>query len=139
MYLGFYEENDSCPKCFKGKLYFPKTDNCSCHLNAPCSACVDKLLVCDTCHEEIEQPEYKDIPIILGEPILLMREYRPRPLDNTKIDYRTKMHTHFSMILEGVYPEGTTKDEVLKKVRGTFGGRFEYFKNGKFKYIAYTD
>lgn len=28
---------------------------------------------------------------------------------------------------------------VAKKVVGTFGGRFERFGGGKFKYIAYTD
>lgn len=67
------------------------------------------------------------------------RSWEPRPLDNTKIDWRSKGHTHFTMIKEGVYPEGTTKEEVEKEVRGTFGGRFEYFDNGKFKYIAQTD
>ena len=49
------------------------------------------------------------------------------------------MHTGFSQICEGVYPKGTTMAEVEKKVRGSFGGRFEHFGNGKFKYIAYTD
>ena len=62
-----------------------------------------------------------------------------RPLDNTKIDYHVKSHTHFSQICEGVFPEGTTREAVLERVRGTFGGRFEYFGNGGFKYIAYTD
>lgn len=40
---------------------------------------------------------------------------------------------------EGVYPEGATQTDVLAKVAGTFGGRFEYFRDGKFKYTAYTD
>lgn len=43
------------------------------------------------------------------------------------------------MIKEGVYPEHLTRQEVEKEVKGTFGGRFEHFGNGKFKYIAYTD
>ena len=43
------------------------------------------------------------------------------------------------MIKEGVYPEGMTKEQVREKVKGSFGGRFESFGNGKFKYIAYTD
>lgn len=30
-------------------------------------------------------------------------------------------------------------EEVSKVVNGTFGGRFEYFSDGKFKFIAYTD
>lgn len=49
------------------------------------------------------------------------------------------MHTASSQICEGVYPEGVSRTEVENVVRGTFGGRFEYFSNGKFKYIAYTD
>ena len=68
-----------------------------------------------------------------------MREYRPRKLDSTKIDYRTKMHTHFTQICEGVYPEGATREDVLEKVRGTFGGRFAQFGKGRFKYVAYTN
>ena len=72
-------------------------------------------------------------------PGLSMRQFKPKPLDNTKIDYRNKMYSSSSMIKEGVYPEGTTKDEVRKVVNGTFGGRFESFGGGKFKFIAYTD
>jgi len=68
-------------------------------------------------------------------------QYRLRnlPLDSTKIDYRLKPHSSASMIVEGVYPKGTTQAQVREKVDGTFGGRFEYFSNGKFKFIAYTD
>lgn len=62
-----------------------------------------------------------------------------RPLDDTTIDYQIKVHTNSSQICEGVYPEGTTQDEVRAKVNGTFGGRFEQFGNGRFKFIAYTD
>ncbi|WP_413194216.1 hypothetical protein [Pararobbsia alpina] len=65
--------------------------------------------------------------------------WKPRPLDPTRIDYRNHPHSSCSMIKEGVYPEGTTIDEVRKVVDGTFGGRFEYFRDGKFKFIAYTD
>ena len=68
-----------------------------------------------------------------------MREYRPKPLDNTKIDYRIKMHTASTMLCEGVYPDGTALTEVENVVRGTFGGRFEHFGGGNFRYIAYTD
>jgi len=66
-------------------------------------------------------------------------KYKPRPLDNTKIDFRSRSHSSCSMIKEGVYPEGTTKEEVMARVKGTFGGSFEYFRDGKFKFIAYTE
>lgn len=57
-----------------------------------------------------------------------MARWEPRPLDATKVDWH-----------KGVYPEGTGIEEVRKLVDGTFGGRFEHFGGGKFKFIAYTD
>lgn len=136
MYLAYYEEGDVCPKCRKGIIDWPPVENCSCHIDPPCSACTSRLLACPKCGWEDERPDYKYVIIAPG---LSMRENAPRPLDNSKIDYRVKMHTHFSMIKEGVYPEGTSREEVESVVRGTFGGRFELFENGKFRYIAYTD
>ena len=136
MYLGYYEKGDVCPECRKGIIDWPPVENCSCHINPPCSACTDRLLACPECGWEDERPDYKYVVITPG---LSMREDAPRPLDNSKIDYRAKMHTHFSMIKEGVYPKGASREEVEAVVRGTFGGRFELFGNGKFKYIAYTD
>lgn len=35
--------------------------------------------------------------------------------------------------------EGYSPRHDDELVKGTFGGRFEYFRDGKFKYIAYTD
>lgn len=141
MYAGYYEEGDKCPECRQGLLYYPPVQNCTCHISPPCSACTNRQLECDKCGYQPEEPEYKDIPVTFdfNGVFLTQREYKPRPLNNSKIDYRVKMHTHFSQICEGVYPEGTTKTEVEQEVRGSFGGRFEYFGNGKFKYIAYTD
>lgn len=135
MYNGYYEEGDRCPEC-TGTLNYPPAENCSCHINPPCSACTDRLLTCDKCGFEEDAPEYKDVAVSPG---LSMREYKPKPLDNTKIDYKIKMHTAATQICEGVYPEGTSIDAVRKVVNGSFGGRFEYFKDGKFKFIAYTD
>ncbi len=137
MYMGFYEEGDHCPepKC-KGTLEFTPVEGCSCHINPPCSKCVDQSLTCAVCGWKPDEPEHRDVVVTHG---LSMREYKPRPFDPKKIDYRIKMHTHFSQICEGVYPEGTTRDEVRKIVNGTFGGRFESFGGGKFRFIAYTD
>ncbi len=137
MYLGFPEEGDKCAEnnC-KGVLLYPKVQGCSCHINPPCSACTNNMLVCPECGWEDESPPSKDAPVLPG---VSMREYRPRKLDNTKIDYRIKLHSSSSQICEGVYPEGITQGQVAEVVRGTFGGRFERFGGGKFKYIAYTD
>jgi len=62
-----------------------------------------------------------------------------RQLDTSKIDWHDKPHSGCSMVKEGVYPEGTTREQVEAKVKGTFGGRFEQFGAGKFRYVAYTD
>lgn len=62
-----------------------------------------------------------------------------RKLDPTKIDFHELPDTNSSMIKRGVYPEGTSREQVEKVVRGTFGGRFQSFEGGAFTYIAYTD
>ena len=136
MYRGFHEEGDSCPECHVGNLVYPPVENCSCHINPPCSACTDRVLVCDKCAFEPDEPQYVNVPVAPG---LMGREYRPQPLDNRKIDYRIKTHTYSTMICEGVYPPEATMEDVRKVVNGTFGGRFERFGDGKFKFIAYTD
>lgn len=136
MYLGFNEEGDTCPECKKGKLIWPPTKNCSCHISPPCSSCTNMMLICDECGHTDTSPDFIDVPVATG---LSIREFAPKPLDNTKIDYRSKMHSSCSMIREGVYPVGTTRQQVFEVVKGTFGGRFKYFANGKFKFIVYTD
>lgn len=136
MYAGFYEEGDRCPSSCGGRLSFQTPENCSCHISPPCHSCTSVVLECKECGWTDEPPEEKYIRVAPG---LSMRETRPKPLDKTKISYRSKMHSSSSMIKEGVYPEGTTLAEVKKIVDGTFGGKFEHFGNGKFKFIAYTD
>ena len=49
MYYGFYEERDKCPKCYEGTLEYVREGECSCHISAPCSACVNMILVCNKC------------------------------------------------------------------------------------------
>ena len=33
----------------KGTMIYPPIENCSCHINPPCSQCTDIVLTCDTC------------------------------------------------------------------------------------------
>lgn len=137
MYMGFYEDGDKCPeKDCKGHFEYIRAEPCSCHHSPPCGACVDAPLTCNACGHLPDEPEYKDVPVVPG---LSMREYKPRPLDASKIDYRVKMHSNSSQLCEGVYPDGTTQEEVRAIVKGTFGGRFEKFGGGRFSYVAYTD
>lgn len=42
------------PTPCEGTMCYEPVENCSCHLSAPCSSCVDNPLVCDYCGEGIE-------------------------------------------------------------------------------------
>lgn len=68
-------------------------------------------------------------------------ERKPRVLNRSQIDYRIETHSNSSQKCIGVFPIGTSREEVRKRVDGTFGGRFEKFddKTGDFIFIAYTD
>lgn len=124
-----------------GIIVTPPPENCSCHINPPCGSCTEPRSYCPVCdwHEKDDVTAYMNGYVLKQDKEQLITSYRLRDLDNSKIDYHSKSHTNSSMIKEGVYPEGTSRKEVEDEVAGTFGGRFEYFGNGKFKYIAYTD
>jgi hypothetical protein len=132
--------------CFRngccGTIEVHPVEGCSCHISAPCSACTSPRNFCRVCswQERDEDDTINDHSVKYSDRTQgIIQSWKPRPLDPRKIDYRTLSHTNSSQICEGVYPEGTTREEVLARVIGTFGGRFEYFKDGKFRYIAYTD
>lgn len=134
-------EGDPCLRngC-DGVIELLPVEGCSCHIMPPCHACTAVREWCPKCGWEAYE-EYattiNDFTVKYSNDKIV--SYQPRPLDNSKIDYRVSSHTNASQVCEGVYPNGTTMDEVANIVRGTFGGRFEYFGNGTFKYIAYTD
>lgn len=52
---GPFDEGDMCPdsQC-DGRLSTKPTENCSCHISPPCSACLDAPLICDACAMEID-------------------------------------------------------------------------------------
>lgn len=115
---------------------------CSCHIAPPCGSCTESRGYCPKCgwdEKEDFTQEINDYSCRVDSKTKNFNSWEPRELDKTKIDWYSKSHTNSSMIKEGVYPEGTTREQVLEKVKGTFGGRFERFGNGNFKYVAYTD
>jgi len=136
-----YCKGETCTrKGCKGIVKEHRVENCSCHINPPCGSCTAPRGYCEACGwEESEDEIVNDYVVSVNKSTGVYRSWEPRPLDTTKIDWHSKSHTYSSMIKEGVYPEGTTREQVEQKVRGTFGGRFEQFGNGRFKYIAYTD
>lgn len=136
-----YTKGDICLRSgCKGVVKEHSVDGCSCHISAPCRACTSPRCYCEECGwEESEDEVINDYVVSVNKATGTYRSFELRPLDPTKLDYHRKPHTNSTMIKEGVYPEGMTRQEVERKVVGTFGGRFAYFGNGKFKYIAYTD
>lgn len=123
----------------QGVVAVAPVENCSCHIRPPCGPCTEPREFCPVCEwRAVDDEDYRYVPTeYVG---LMVRERaKPQPLDPRKIDYRIKSHSNASQICEGVYPEGTTIAEVEARVRGTFGGRFEHFGEGTFRYVAYTD
>lgn len=58
---GYLEEGDFCPECRGTQLYlleYIRVNSCSCHINPPCSSCVDAPLLCPECHFNAD--EYND-------------------------------------------------------------------------------
>lgn len=134
-------EGETCNRngC-KGFIEEHATEDCSCHISPPCSSCTSDRSYCDTCDwVGAEDRIMNDFVVSVDRKTGVYTSWEPRPLDAAKIDWHSKFHSNSSMIKEGVFPPGATAAEVEKEVRGTFGGRFEYFRDGAFKYIAYTD
>lgn len=135
-----YAEGDTCGRdgC-AGVIALHRSENCTCHINPPCGSCMSLRGFCPVCDWQ-----EKDDPLVIMEVTTIhvfsgFRERTKRILDPTKIDWRVESHSNSSQLCIGVYPEGTTSKEVEAKVKGTFGGRFNHFANGRFEYVAYTD
>jgi hypothetical protein len=50
------EEGGVCPCCPTGRLAYTKSENCSCHINPPCWACLRVVLFCDGDWHDEEAP-----------------------------------------------------------------------------------
>lgn len=128
---------------------------CSCHINPPCDYCASATGYCPVCgwddvEEQRAAPVYelsdKDKATYKAE-----RDSRYEFIENFNRIWRgekeadqliliPESHTHFSMKVRGVHPAGYVfTDDDLRKIRGTFGGRYEYKDDRRFIYIAYTD
>ena len=147
------EEGQTCGRngC-NGVIAEHPVENCSCHISAPCGACTTPREYCPICAWSADEearsfyfsgvrctavsPADAKLGMYGGEPL---KKWAPRPLDATKIDYHITSHSNSSQLCRGVYPEGTSRADVEDRVKGTFGGRFNYFGQGRFEYVAYTD
>ena len=133
-----YEEGDICGRegCV-GKIAIRPPENCRCHISPPCSECTSNRNYCPDCGWEGSDDDDDSQQLKYGnsEPVV----FEKRTPDPDKINYECFSHTHFSMIKTGTYPATASRKDVYDVVKGTFGGRFDYFGDGKFKFIAYTD
>lgn len=135
---------------------------CSCHINPPCGYCTESREYCPVCGWDAKQEQdesQRSYTTYKGFGSKEMHDsyyaqkakqdefnkhfqdmYSGKEPVNKVITIR-ELHTHFSMIIKGVFPKGTTREELHEKhgVRGTFGGRWESFTDHSFKFIAYTD
>jgi hypothetical protein len=129
-----------CSECSSENIETKPPENCSCHINPPCSSCTDAPLVCCDCgHEEKPELYTPKMPDNYVPPVYKSNAQRLSEMDGSKLDWIYIPHTHFTMIKKGRYPVEMTRPEVEKEVTGTFGGRFNLFQDGHFEYVAYTD
>ena len=135
-----YEEGSTCNRegC-AGTIKTRDSENCSCHIAAPCGRCTAPRNYCSDCDWQ-----EKDDPLVVMEITTIYMpfgwaERKKRVLDPSKIDYRIEGHSNSSQLCIGIYPASATMKDVEQVVKGTFGGRFESFGGGRFRYVAYTD
>lgn len=134
-----YQEGELCRRnnC-QGLIKESEVEGFSCHINPPCGACTEDRSYCPVCDWRGKDDEIiNNYRVSAYKPTGVFME--KRKLDPTKLDWHSMSHSSCSMIKEGVYPPEMSRVDVEAAVVGTFGGRFEYFGGGKFKYVAYTD
>lgn len=138
-----YSEGDKCKSCEKGFLIYPKVENCSCHINPPCSSCVDNKLTCDNCGWE--EPEIKNEETYqhVGGGIIASFFTRPsHDFGNGKriFDYDYDSSSGSTMVFKGRYKGDVTEKDILDYFGdGTFGHLGPYLNNGIFTYTKITD
>lgn len=139
------------------------TDSCcSCHNNAPCSHCTTAREYCPECNWDAEEEQRESyVPYVptteeearwaadrkkQDEYAESWRRKWIGEEEVLKIETRHESHTHFSQIINGVYPKSMPDmgaaewiyENHYNKYFG--GGRWnKYPSNGTFSWIQYTD
>lgn len=138
-------EGDICNRegC-NGVMSLQETDTqCSCHINPPCSHCVDATYSCNVCEFETEKPEIdepssnKPIPDIyrrLPDSVLFDR------LPDNEFGYITIAGEYYWMEYKGKYPQGMPAKDIVAKFNTCFGYKWlKIPKDGTFHIKVYTD
>lgn len=141
-------EGDICNRngC-KGKMV-EKDDGgcCSCHINPPCSYCVNKEYYCSECGEEVGPPEDKGSSSLPtnNDPSPWWRVKSPKErfdeLPEGKFGYVTIAGKYYWMEYWGKYPEGMGVSDIVSKFNTCFGYKWIKFpEGGVFHIKVYTD
>jgi len=138
---------------------------CSCHINPPCSYCETSREYCPECdwdgreeqmhqQDQVSKTTYKGFGNKQMHDDFYERQAKQDEFnkkfesmfrgetDAEKLIVVRLSHSNSSMKVKGVFPKGSETRKTIsenREVKGTFGGRFEYFSNCAFIYIAYTD
>lgn len=126
--------------------------SCSCHISPPCSHCTEDRHFCPVCDwqgsdgerehklSEANKEYYKnEMEKWRKNRELFYQKFRDGE-GITKLEMRREPHTHFTQIVRGIFPKGTeTRETLLSRVNGSFGGRWNILTENKFEFIAYTD
>lgn len=134
-------DGSACPSGCGSKLTLPPTENCSCHTSPPCSACVDKLLICPECGWE-EGPQGVTVPAS-SAPSAWAYKKPDHDLGGGKrvYDYDYDSSSGSTMRYTGKYQGPVTKEDIIALLgSGTFGHRGPMlYENGTFTYTKITD
>lgn len=136
------DEGGKCPEC-DGVMGFPKVENCSCHITAPCGACTSVKLTCDKCGWEQQERTPEIIERHIGGGI------SERFIKNTRtdlgggkvlLDYDYDSSSGSTMVWSGRYQGPVTPEDIIAYFGdGTFGHRGPSIGGGKFSYTKITD
>ena len=132
-------EGCPCPKDCGGMLYYPLVENCSCHINPPCAACISVKLTCNECGEEFRKAEKS---FYIYPWALPQREKPSHDLGSGKriFDYSYDGRSGSTMVYQGRYEGDVSPQDIIKLFGdGTFGHRGPSMYNGRFTYTKITD
>lgn len=135
-----FQEGDKCAEC-EGTMVLPLVQGCSCHINPPCSACVDNKLTCDKCGWEYE-PIREDTYRSLGPISERLQTHPSHDFGNGKriYDFGYNSNSGSTMVWQGRFAGDVTAEDIKGFFgSGTFGHRGPVLGSGTFTYTLITD
>lgn len=136
---------DDCPNGCEIDLVLSPVENCSCHIAAPCGACMSQTLTCPECGwtelppRAVPAEPWRHIGGGISERVAI----RPSAdLGDGKrlFDYDYNSCSGSTMVYRGRYEGPVTGADIIAYFGdGTFGHRGPTLANGAFTYTKITD